>query len=64
MDLLSYFRVLRRRWLVIVALVVVGGALGAASTQLQGSSGKERTYYKATSTLQLDTSSNDSGNQA
>ena len=64
MDLLSYFRVLRRRWLVIVALVVVGGALGAASTQLQGSSAKARTFYKATSTLQLDTSSNDSGNQA
>src|ERR1700704_2388273 len=54
MDLLSYFRILRRRWLLIVLLPLVGGAIGAASTQLEKSDPKTRTYYKATNTLVLD----------
>jgi Mrp family chromosome partitioning ATPase/capsular polysaccharide biosynthesis protein len=58
MDLLSYFRVLRRRWLLIVVLTVVGGVIGAASTQLEKSDPKTRTYYKATNTLYFDSSSN------
>ena len=36
MDLLSYFRVLRRRWVLIFALVLIGGTIGAASTFLSG----------------------------
>jgi len=58
MDLLSYFRVLRRRWLLIVVLTLVGGAIGAASTQLEKSDPKTRTYYKATNTLYFDPSTN------
>jgi Mrp family chromosome partitioning ATPase/capsular polysaccharide biosynthesis protein len=58
MDLLSYFRVLRRRWLLIVVLTVVGAAIGAASTQFEKSDPKTRTYYKATNTLYFDTSAN------
>src|SRR5262245_4577944 len=60
MDLLSYFRALRRRWLLIVVCVVMGAAIGAASTQLEAAAPKSRPYYKATATLQLDTSSSDS----
>jgi capsular polysaccharide biosynthesis protein len=64
MDLLAYFRLLRRRWLMIVLLTLVGGALGAASTQLnKGEAAKEPTYYKATSTLLLDPSSSSSYDQ-
>jgi Mrp family chromosome partitioning ATPase/capsular polysaccharide biosynthesis protein len=64
MDLLSYFRVLRRRWLLILVFVVVGAGLGAASTALNNDDGKAPTYYKATSTLVLDPSlDNDSSNQ-
>jgi Mrp family chromosome partitioning ATPase/capsular polysaccharide biosynthesis protein len=55
MDLLSYFRVLRRRWVLILILAVVGGALGYATTLFKNEKAKERTFYKATSTLQLDT---------
>lgn len=59
MDLLGYVRALKRRWVLILALTVVGGLLGVASTLVGGgsSSGHERTYYKATNTLVLDTSS-------
>lgn len=53
MELLTYFRVLRRRWALILVLTVVGAALGAASTQLDRGSAKSRTYYKATHTLVL-----------
>jgi Mrp family chromosome partitioning ATPase len=65
MDLLSYFRILRRRWLLIVLLTLVGGAIGAASTQLEKSDPKTRTYYKATNTLVLDsTGSSNNGFQS
>jgi capsular exopolysaccharide synthesis family protein len=56
MDLLAYFRVLKRRWLLILALTVVGGGLGYASTLLDSEAVKEPTFYKATSTLLLDPS--------
>jgi Mrp family chromosome partitioning ATPase/capsular polysaccharide biosynthesis protein len=61
MDLLSYFRALRRRWILILLLVVVGGGLGVASTLFDKGSTKSRTYYKATNTLVLDTSQPQSG---
>jgi uncharacterized protein involved in exopolysaccharide biosynthesis len=61
MDLLSYFRVLRRRWLLIVVLTVVGGAIGAASTQIEKNDPKTRTYYKATNTLVLDSTGSGNG---
>lgn len=53
MDLLSYFRILRRRWLVILLCVVVGAAIGIASTQLSQGTTKSKTFYKATDTLVL-----------
>ena len=59
MDLLGYFRVLRRRWLVIVVLMLVGAGLGYASTLLNHDPVKTRTYYKSTATLQLDPQSTD-----
>jgi Mrp family chromosome partitioning ATPase len=51
MDLLSYFRVLRRRWTLILALVVAGGTIGAASTFLSGSASSSNNHYKAINTL-------------
>jgi Mrp family chromosome partitioning ATPase/capsular polysaccharide biosynthesis protein len=54
MDLLSYFRVLRRRWALIVLCVAMGGAIGAATTLLQTKSTTHpRAYYRATHTLLL-----------
>src|ERR1041384_3891250 len=55
MDLLSYFRVLRRRWLVILACVLVGVGLGVATTLFDTKEVKSRTYYKATNTQIFDT---------
>jgi Mrp family chromosome partitioning ATPase/capsular polysaccharide biosynthesis protein len=51
MDLLAYFRVLRRRWALIFAFVVVGGTIGAASTLLGGEAAGSSSRYKATNTL-------------
>jgi Mrp family chromosome partitioning ATPase/capsular polysaccharide biosynthesis protein len=51
MDLLAYFRVLRRRWLLIFALVVLGATIGAGSTFLTGDAGGANNHYKATTTL-------------
>jgi Mrp family chromosome partitioning ATPase/capsular polysaccharide biosynthesis protein len=63
MDLLGYVRVLRRRWVLILALTVVGAGLGVASTLADsGSSGAaSKTSYKATNTLVLDTTSLNNG---
>ncbi|MFN8024853.1 MAG: P-loop NTPase [Acidimicrobiia bacterium] len=64
MDLLSYFRILRRRWWVILLCVVIGAGLGALSTKLDtggGSSAKGRTYNKATVTLVLTNLNGSSG---
>lgn len=56
MDLLAYFRVLRRHWRLIVAVTVAGAALGTASTLLDRSSTNKKTYYRAKHTLVFDTS--------
>lgn len=54
MDLLSYFRVLRRRWWLIVVCIVVGAGLGWATTVVSGGTDARSTaktshkYYKAT----------------
>ena len=58
MDLLAYVRVLRRHWVLVLILVLVGGGIGAASTQIDNGSQQHRhSYYKASNTLVLDTSS-------
>jgi len=54
MDLLSYLRILKRHWVLILALCVAGGVLGAASAKLHGTTTTGRTYYKATTTLVVD----------
>jgi Mrp family chromosome partitioning ATPase len=59
MDLLAYFRVLRRHWRLIVVATLLGAALGAASTLLDRESSNKRVYYRATATLVFDTSSLD-----
>ena len=65
MDLLAYFRALRRRWAVILVCVVLGAVIGYASTLLNSDEAKKgRTYYKATNTLVLDASQRDSPSQS
>lgn len=61
MDLLTYLRVIRRRWAMILAAVVVGAALGAGSA-LAGSSsgGASGRAYKATHVFLLDSSEDSS----
>ena len=54
MDLLSYFRVLRRRAGLILVCVVIGAGLGLATTLLDSSNGPAHSYYKATNTLIYD----------
>jgi Mrp family chromosome partitioning ATPase/capsular polysaccharide biosynthesis protein len=51
MDLLAYFRILRRRWTWIAAFVVVGATIGAASTLLSEAASTGDRRYKATATL-------------
>jgi Mrp family chromosome partitioning ATPase/capsular polysaccharide biosynthesis protein len=58
MDLLSYFRVLRRRWVLIFALVLIGGTVGAASTFLSGDASGANNHYKAVNTLVFQNSNN------
>src|SRR5215472_7942576 len=61
MDLLSYVRILRRRWLLIVAVTIAGLGLGAASAYASSSSsvsGGSGRYYKATNLMFLDTTAN------
>jgi Mrp family chromosome partitioning ATPase/capsular polysaccharide biosynthesis protein len=53
MDLLSYFRVLQRRWVLILVATVAGAALGAATTLLDSGT-TNKTYYKATHSLLWD----------
>ena len=65
MDLLAYFRALRRRWAVILVCVVLGAVIGYASTLLNSDEAKKgRTYYKATNTLVLDASQSDGPSQS
>jgi Mrp family chromosome partitioning ATPase/capsular polysaccharide biosynthesis protein len=56
MDLLAYFRVLKRRWVLILVATVAGAALGAATTLLDSDS-TTKTYYKATHSLLWDETS-------
>src|SRR5437867_188046 len=56
MDLLSYFRVLRRRWVLILVCVILGAALGVATTLFDTKAAKPRTYYKASNTQIYDNS--------
>ena len=51
MDLLALLRTLRRRWVLILALTVVGGLVGAASSKLNETKASRGTYYKATNTI-------------
>jgi Mrp family chromosome partitioning ATPase/capsular polysaccharide biosynthesis protein len=60
MDLLSYLRILRRRWLLIAVTAVVGVALGAGTALANSSSGSTGSYSKATNLLFLDTTANTS----
>ena len=55
-DLLTYLRLLRRRWLVIAVATVIGAGLGVASTMVHSASPAAPTtpHYKATTTLLLD----------
>jgi Mrp family chromosome partitioning ATPase/capsular polysaccharide biosynthesis protein len=64
MDLLSYFRVLRRRWVLIFLLVLVGGTIGAASTFLSGDASSSSNHYKATNTLVFQGVSGDGGSSS
>jgi Mrp family chromosome partitioning ATPase/capsular polysaccharide biosynthesis protein len=50
-DLLRFARILRRRWLLIVGLAVLGAVLGAGSTALHHAKSPTGTYYKSTDTL-------------
>jgi Mrp family chromosome partitioning ATPase len=54
MELLVILRTLRRHWVLILALTVAGGALGAASAELAKKTAVSRTYYKAATTLVVD----------
>src|SRR5262249_18889811 len=63
MDPLSSFRVLRRRWVLIFALVLIGGTLGAASTFLSGNASSSNGHYKAVNTLVFE-NSNNNGNSS
>src|SRR4051794_12475021 len=60
MDLLTYFRILRRRWFLILFCVILGAGLGVASTLFKGTTAKSRTYYKATNTQIFDNTSSGS----
>jgi Mrp family chromosome partitioning ATPase/capsular polysaccharide biosynthesis protein len=61
MDLLSYLRILRRRWALIAVVVVAGVAIGAGTALASSSSGSSGHYgYKATNLLFLDTSTENS----
>lgn len=58
MDLLAVLRTLRRHWVLILALTVVGGLLGAASSELSQKTTASKTFYKATTTLVVDLTQN------
>jgi hypothetical protein len=56
LDLLAYFRMLRRDTLVIIALIVVGVGVDACPCSSTGDPRQTRNDYKATQTLLLGTS--------
>jgi Mrp family chromosome partitioning ATPase len=56
MELLAILRTLRRHWVLILALTVVGGVIGAASAELSKKSTDSKTFYRATNTMVVDLS--------
>ncbi len=58
MDLIHYFRILRRRWALIAVAVVIGAGFGVGSAQAQQSSTTSGNYYKASHVLFFDSSGN------
>jgi Mrp family chromosome partitioning ATPase len=64
MDLLVVLRTLRRHWVLILALTVVGGLVGAASAEFNQQTKESKTYYKATTTLVVDLTSPGGSNAA
>jgi Mrp family chromosome partitioning ATPase len=64
MDLVTLLRTLRRYWVLIVALTVVGALLGVASSQFDKQKKASRTFYKATNTLVVDLSQRDGQSNA
>ena len=54
MDILAILRTLRRHWMLILALTVVGGLLGAASAEVSKQETRSKTFYKAATTLVVD----------
>ena len=64
MDLLSYLRILRRRWVLILAVTIAGAAIGAGTALASSSGGDGGRFYKATHLMFLDTTSEDSSSSA
>jgi Mrp family chromosome partitioning ATPase len=63
MDLLAYLRILRRRWTLILAVVIAGAAIGAGSALLSSES-SDGQYFKATHLLILDPTISSEGETA
>jgi Mrp family chromosome partitioning ATPase/capsular polysaccharide biosynthesis protein len=63
MDLLAILRTLRRRWVLILALTVVGAVIGGASTELSEKTAEAGKFYKATTTLVVDPTTSSTGAQ-
>jgi Mrp family chromosome partitioning ATPase/capsular polysaccharide biosynthesis protein len=63
MDLLSYLRILRRRWKLIAAVAVLGLAIGAGTAFASQNKGASGRYYKASHILVSDTNSNSNSSQ-
>src|SRR5262245_215925 len=64
MDLVSYLRILRRRWLLIVVVAIAGAALGAGTALASSNDEDSGRFYKATHLMFLDTTSEDSSSSA
>jgi hypothetical protein len=54
MEPTYYLQLLRRRWLVVASLVLLGVLVGIASSVLASGEGEEREFYAATHTLVAD----------
>jgi Mrp family chromosome partitioning ATPase/capsular polysaccharide biosynthesis protein len=64
MELLVILRTIRRHWVLILALTVVGAGLGVASSSFEKETRTSRTYYKATTTLVVDLTQRAGGSTA
>jgi Mrp family chromosome partitioning ATPase/capsular polysaccharide biosynthesis protein len=63
MDLLSYLRILRRRWTLIAAVALLGLAIGAGTGYASQMKSSNDRHYKATHILVSDESANSGSNQ-